>query len=612
MSRRLAGSKLATRDEGRPRRRSLRSWRLTPGLTMLAWALAAAGCTGTIGGSGDQGGVGPSGPAGPGGMNPGNATGNPGTGGPMTGGPMTGGNLPPPGGDPLEPRRDTPACKDIKPGPAPMRRLTRAEYDNTIRDLLGEDKQLAKGFPGEELQHSFDNSAELRSVSDVLAENYVTASKEIGKAVVGKLGSFLACDPARAGDSACLDQFLDGFARRVWRRPLDTTERADLKAAFAAGRTDSFADGIETVVRVMVLSPQFMYRIESGVAVPGAGYQRLGHWEMASRLSYLLWGTMPDADLFAAAEAGKLGTREEVGRQARRMLDDPRATAMFTNFAAQWLHLRELADAAKDTTVLPAWKDEYQDLFRQETESFAALVWKDDAKLDTLLAAPFTSLNGPLASFYGVKGVTGDAFRKVDLDPAQRAGVLTHASILAEKSGPDQSSPILRGVFVREQMFCQPLPLPPASVDAKPPDLNPNMTTKERFAAHRTDPSCNSCHRLIDAVGFGLEKYDATGAYRTTENGKTIDAAGELIGTDIDGAFDGAIELSKKLVASKQVETCMAANWFTYGFGREAGPVDACTTETLASTFASTGGDLRQLLLAMVQTDAFFFKGDER
>ena len=178
-------------------------------------------------------------------------------------------------------------------------------------------------------------------------------------------------------------------------------------------------------------------------------------------------------------------------------------------------------------------------------------VWKADAKLDTLLSAPYTLVNGPLAGFYGMKGITGDSFQKVDLDAGQRAGLLTHASLLAAKSGPDQSSPILRGVFVREQMFCQPLPQPPVTVDANPPELNPALTTKERFAAHRNDPSCEGCHRLIDPIGFGFERYDATGAYRTTENGKMVDATGELAGTDVDGPFTGAIELGKKLVQSQ-------------------------------------------------------------
>ena len=260
--------------------------------------------------------------------------------------------------------------------------------------------------------------------------------------------------------------------------------------------------------------------------------------------------------------------------------------------------------------VYPAWKEELLPLFRQETERFVELVWKGDAKLDTLLSAPYSAVNGPLAAFYGLKGVTGDTFQKTDLDPTQRAGLLTQASILAEKSGPDQSSPILRGVFVREQMFCQPLPTPPASVDAKPPELNASQTTKERFAAHRMDPSCAACHDLIDNVGFGLENYDATGAYRTRENNKPVDATGELLGTDVDGKFTGAIELSKRLVQSKDVEACMAQHWFHFALGREKTAADGCTEETLAVTFARAGGDLRQLILATVQSDAFFFKGD--
>jgi len=158
-------------------------------------------------------------------------------------------------------------------------------------------------------------------------------------------------------------------------------------------------------------------------------------------------------------------------------------------------------------------------------------------------------------------------------------------------------------------MLCQELPPVPADLNAMPPLLNAKMTTKERFAAHRNDPSCEGCHKLIDYVGFGFEKYDGTGAYRTIENGKAVDATGELFGTDADGKFDGAIELSKKLVNSKTVDTCMATHWFNFGFGRKSGDVDKCTTDTLMATFEKSGGDMRQLLMAMVQTDAFFFKG---
>jgi hypothetical protein len=330
---------------------------------------------------------------------------------------------------------------------------------------------------------------------------------------------------------------------------------------------------------------------------------------MASRLSYLFWGTMPDPILIAAADAGKLGTRQEVADQARRLIADPRATTMVTNFGEQWLGLRDLAEADKDPMAYPKYSDDLQGLWKQEADGFLAEVWKTDPKLDTFLSAPFSMMNAKLAAFYGVTGPTGDAFEKVALDPGQRAGVLTEGGLMATLSGPDQTSPVQRGVFVREQMFCQPLPPPPPTVNAMPPTLNPTMTTRERFAAHRMDPSCGSCHDLIDNIGLGFENLDAIGLYRTTENGKPIDASGTFIGTDVDGPFKGVVEMSKKLVASKQVESCMVTHWFNYGLGRDQASGDACTAETLQRSFAASNGDVHQLLLALVQTDAFFFKG---
>ena len=570
-----------------------------------ALSLALAGCSGAIDGTKQPGGSSGPSPSGSSGGRPGPS--NPGSG--SVPDPGTGTMLPPVGSNPLEPDRSSATCRDINPGPSPVRRLTRVEYDNTVRDLLGEARPLAKDFPPEELQHSFDNNAELRSVSDRLAGSYVAAAEQIGQAVKAKLGSVLTCDPARDGEAVCFDRFLDGFGLRAWRRPVEPSERMDLKVVFEAVKASGFADAIDAVAQVMVLSPQFNYRLERGVPVAGAGYSRLTHWEMASRLSYLLWGTMPDTALLDAARAGKLGTRAEVMEQAKRMLADPKAAQMVTNFAGQWLHLRELAESDKDTEVYPAFKDEHLDLFRQETESFVGQVWKEDARLDTLLSAPYSMVNAELATLYGARGVTGSELRKVNLDPTQRAGVLTQLGLLAAKAGPDQSSPIFRGVFVREQMFCQPLPPPPPEANAEPPALDPKMTTKERFAAHRADPSCASCHNLIDNVGFGLENYDGLGQWRTMENGKPVDASGELIGTDVDSKFTGAIELAKKLVASKSVEACMATHMFHFTFGRDKTDADKCTVETLGRIFGESQGSLRDTLMALVQTDAFFFKG---
>jgi hypothetical protein len=509
------------------------------------------------------------------------------------------------GTSPLAPDRSTAACKDVSPGPAPVRRLTRVEFDNTVKDLVGQDMHLAADFPPEEVHAGFDNDAVTRSVSDLLAEGYQAAAEKISKAVLGQLGTILPC--ATGGDeAACLDQFFDGLGKRIWRRPLTDDERADLKAVFTAGRTTAFGDGLDAVVQVMVLSPQFLYRVETGVAAQAG---RLTPWEMASRLSYLIVGSMPDAPLFAAADAGELATREQVAAQAERLLKDARGTAMFVNFSEQWLQIRALSDSSKDPMAYPKYKDTFLTSWQGETDGFVSAVWNGDAKLDTLLTAPWSMLNAELASLYGVSGPQGAAFEKVAMDPKQRAGVLTQGSIMAVQSDPDQTSPIHRGVFVLNQMLCSPPAPPPVEVNAQPPALDPKMTTRERVAAHRTNPSCAACHDIIDNVGLGFENYDALGAYRSTENGKPVDATGALMGTDVDKPFNGAVELAQLLASSKQVDACMTDHWFHFGLGRDPVMADACTQATLAKVFDSSGGDLRQLLLAIVQSDAFFFKG---
>jgi hypothetical protein len=501
------------------------------------------------------------------------------------------------------------ACKAIAPGPSPLRRLTRTEYDNTIRDLLGDPSRPARGFPAEEVVLGFSNNAEARSVSSLLAQSYSDAAEHLAKDAVTRLPTILACDPSRAGEPACLGQFLDGFARRAWRRAREPEAGTALTQVFTAGRTATFADGIEAVMEVLLLSPQFLYRLEEGVAVPGASYAQLRPMEMASRLSYLLWGSMPDEQLFTDAAAGKLETTEGIAAEARRMLADPRAVGVVRGFIGDWLSLDDLDDLDKDTSVYPSWKPELRPLLRTETERFFdEVIWHEDGKLATLLTAPFTFANGPLAQYYGLPAVTGD-FQKVAVDPKQRAGFLTQGSLLADNAAENQSSPVARGKFVREQIFCEQLPPPPPAVMAQTPAIDPKLTTAERFARHRTDPSCSSCHQLIDPLGLGFENFDGAGLWRTTENGKPIDAHGEVVGTDIAGTFNGAVELAQKVAGSTQVQACLTTEWFRYGFGREATSADACSTGLLAQSFAGSGGNVRELLLALTQTDAFLYLG---
>jgi hypothetical protein len=542
-------------------------------------------------------------------------------GGPPTGTPTNPppdgtGTLPPLGDGPLAPDRGIAACKNIDPGPSPLRRLTRSEYDNTVRDLLGDTRRLGHGFPGEESTNGFTNNAETRSVSDVLVERYLAAAEQLATDAVAKLGTLLPCDPATASEAACLDLFLDSFGKRAWRRPLTAPEKDNLKAAFAVGRPDGFAQGIGAVVELMLLSPQFLYRYEQGVPIAGAGYARLSSYELASRLSYLLWGTMPDQELMAAAEAGKLGTRAEIAAQATRMVnDEARAAPMVTAFAGQWLGLDELASIDKEITAFPSWKPELRAPMRLETDKLIEhVLWKGDGKLSTLMTAPFTFMNATLAGFYGVAGVTGDAFQQVPLDPAQRSGLLTHAGLLSLLGNNDVglTSLVFRGRFVREQLLCQPIPDPPENAQDNNPPFTKETTAREWSVARRAKAACGVCHEQLDPIGLGLELFDAVGLYRTTDRGKPVDAAGELTGTDVDGTFTGAPALGQKLGGSAVVRDCVATQWFRFGYGREATARDACTVATLDGAFAKSGGNVRELLLGLVQTDAFLFlsRGD--
>jgi hypothetical protein len=563
-------------------------------------SLAAAACTGGSIGDGSN----PS----AGGPSQGNSPG----GGAMPG---TNGNNGSSGGSsaptPAVPSATGTACKDVQPGQSPLRRLTRAEYDNTVRDLLGEASGPAHDFPDEERSFGFDNNATTRSVSDLLADRYVGAAAKLADVAVAKLPTLLACDPVKSGEPACLTMFLDTFARRAWRRPLEADERANLEQTFADGKTTTFAEGIGAVVQVLLLSPQFLYRVERGTPVPGASHLALTGYEMASRLSYMLWGTMPDADLMTAAESGALGTREAVRAQAERMLKDPRAAALVGRFSDEWLRLDELSDLDKDIDIFPAFTADVRDPLRQETQKLVdKVVWHGDGKFSALLTSPTTFVNGPLATYYGITGVTGDAYKEVPLDPKQRLGFLGHAGILSVLGVPADglTSLVFRGLFVRERLLCQPLGDPPPNAQSENPPFTPTTTAREWSVARQAKANCGACHRMMDPIGFGLENFDGIGQWRTSDHGQPVDAQGELSGTDIDGSFSGAPELAQRLARSPMVSDCMATQWFRFGYGREEAKEDACTLGTLRTAFATSGGNIRDLLIALTQTDAFMFR----
>ena len=498
------------------------------------------------------------------------------------------------------------ACEPPNVGGSVVQRLTRLEYDNTVRDLLGTDARLAEGFVAEEEVLGFDNNGAALTVGELLAEQYLVAAEQLAAEAVEEIEALVPCDPA-SGDEACARAFAIAFGRRAFRRPLEDAQVDALMVAFDQGAAEGgFAAGIELVVQVMLQSPSFLYRVERGEG--GEGIVALDDWEVASRLSYLLWNSMPDEPLFEAAEAGQLRSGDEIRAQAERMLEDPRAESVVIDFHRQLLDLDALDGQAKDPTAFPEFTPAVAASMRVEAERFATdVVLHGDAAWATLLLGRHTFLDATLARYYGITAPVGDAMTRVALpEDSHRGGFLRMGALHAALGKYATTAPVLRGKFVRTKLLCQTLPPPPDNVEFEPPDVDPDATARERYSEHTESVECASCHVLMDPIGFGFEHYDGAGAWRAVENGFPVDASGDLVGTqDADGRFDGVEDLAERLAGSEEARACLVTQWFRYAYGREVTERDACTIASLDQAFAD--GDVRALILAIVQTDAFRF-----
>jgi hypothetical protein len=507
-------------------------------------------------------------------------------------------------------------CGDAQTGPSSLRRLTAAQYDNTIADLLGIASHPSAEFTPDERAGLFKSNGNA-PVSQLQVDHYQSAAEDLAAQATADLGALLPCDPAGLGEDECARAFIEGLAPRAYRRPLSDLELERLFAVYATARDEGdFANGIRVVLAAVLQSPFFLYHVEFGgadaeVDPASDAVVALDDYELASRLSYFLWDTMPDEELFAAAEAGDLSTEDGLREQADRMLADPRADAALASFTLQWLGVDGVTMVEKNAEVYPAFSPDLAQAMAAETAAFATWVLREgDGKLETLLTADFTVTEDPgLLALYGATlpadHTPGDP---VPLDATQRAGLLTHASVLARHAHANQTSPVHRGKLVRENLFCTLLPPPPPDADTTPPDPDPNATTRERFEQHRADPDCAGCHALIDPIGFGFENYDGIGAYRTMEGTLPVDASGEITGVDVAGTFVGAVELAGMLAQSDQVQECMTKQWFRFALGRIEGEADECTTDTMHQAFLDSDGDVRELVRTLVISDSFRFR----
>jgi len=496
-----------------------------------------------------------------------------------------------------------------------LRRLTRFEYENSVRDLLKVDTSIVRDIPADTSQ-GFDNNAALQVAPDFLVEKYVVVSEALAALAVQNLPALTGCGAA-AGET-CAGQFAETFGRRAFRRPITAQDKAQFLAAYRAGATGgSHAEGIEVMVRFALQSPNFLYRLEiSPVPNPNQKRVPLSSFEMAARLSYFIWGTCPDDALLDVAAAGQLTTQAQVAAKAREMLASPKARVSLGNFLEQWSGLRKLETMTKNTELFPNFSNSVRDAMKRELPAFLDYMFAaDDVSLRNLFTANVAFVSGPLAEIYGVPAPADSTItpRMVTLPQSQqRAGLLTQAGFMAVQGHPDQTSAVLRGKFVRANLLCNPPPPPPDDVDISVPELTEGTTARDRAAVHTSaGGNCAGCHILMDPIGLAFENFDAVGQFREYEGGSAIDVSGEIfLAQDpaLEGAFEGVRELAGKLAESELVRNCVANNMFRFASGRYEAPGDDCSVAHLHDTFNLADGDLVELMVAMTQTDAFLFR----
>ena len=517
------------------------------------------------------------------------------------------------------------------PGSVTVRRLNRQEYANTVRDLLGVRFDVAEKFPADDTGHGFDTIGEVLSLSPMLMEKYVDAAESISADAVRGMDQdksrrvlSAGAPPADASERPTwLRQTLRSLADRAFRRPADepTLDRiVAIAAAAGAGDEASFVRRSLTAGLTAILaSPRFLFRVESPVAVPAGGDAAvmLDDWSLASRLSYFFWSSMPDAELTKLCRAGEL--RAKLLEQVDRMLDDPKSDAFVRNFVGQWLQTRDVETLPFDPTAVfgrdqrseaKKFTGSLRRAMREQTEMQFAHLVKANLPATDLLVGEATFLNDELAAYYGIPDVEGLEGRKMRLvtlpSDSNRAGLLTHGSLLLVTSNPSRTSPVKRGLFVLANLLGTPAPPAPADVpplEKAAKDKGKNASMRQLMELHRSEALCASCHARMDPLGLALEKYNALGKWRDDDHGQPIDTAGRLITGE---RFADAQELSRVLAGPRRTDyhRCLTEKLLTYSLGRTVEYFDAPAVDTIVGAMEKDGR-MRTLLHAVVTSVPF-------
>lgn len=495
-------------------------------------------------------------------------------------------------------------CGERSPVEAPLRRLNSAELENVVEDLFDGLVSVEVNLPSSDgLAFSgFSTEPEANPVNARLIEAQLEAAEAIAIAALGALPAILPCASSDPGES-CARSFIDRYAPLAMRRPLTGDVRDELFAAYHLGAREGFEGGMATLIAHLFMRPETLYLIERG-SEEKDGVVRLRPEELAARLSFFFWASIPDETLWEKVEDGSILEDDVLKAEAERMLEHPRAIRGIGRFIREWARVEALDPSEKDPNLYPGFDRELAASMIAELEHFALDLFRN-GDLSDLYGSNETYVDANLASFYGLETRPG-GFEKVRLPGNERRGVLTKPAILASLASAREGNYIQRGKFVLEQVLCQPVPAPPSDALAQNPSFPEGSSNREMSEIRRAIPSCTSCHELLDGIGLSFDHFGAAGEYRETDSlGRPIDDSGQLLASvDVAGEFQGVGELSEKLVASEDARACMSVQLFRYAFSRREAGEDLCAIREIDTEFESSGRALRSLLLAVASSDA--------
>lgn len=506
-------------------------------------------------------------------------------------------------------------------GTKAIHRLSNLEYDNTVRDLLGTQAAPSVGFQPDVEALGFHNVAEALDMNPRSVKDYYDAAINLTDELAtdpARLASVVTCQPAAAGDPACANQIIATFGLRAFRRPLEAWETTHYAAVYQTGLTNGLdhAGAIGHVVRTMLTAPQFLYRMEFDADPLSATMRPLNGYEVASRLSYMMWSSMPDQTLFDLAGNGQLLQLETLQAQVDRMLQDPKSATLVTNFTWQWFGATRLANHEVNTTQYPVWDETLRASMQNELAQFFSEFVQGGRPFPEILTADVNYVDAKLAEVYGMPAPAAGTTERVEFTTDERKGILGLAGFLTHTSRHNRTAPTIRAAWVLNSLMCMDLAPPDNLVITPLPEVDPNTTSvRELIEAHRNNPACSVCHDIVDPVGLGMEQYDGIGRFRPQyENGDPIDTAGTLPGGV---TFTGYADMIDKLAAQttgadpanptlKTVD-CAARKTFMYSMGRSVG-VSTAYLDQMVANWKGQPLTLNNLFKQLVVNDVFRFR----